>query len=108
MEYKPVKLAGMKVKKKGTGRGRKPTGCRMYQPIWEQIKESHTTGIPVTVTCPKQLRQRIKKAVIQEKWKDEEWEHNRNTKLNAKEIDEGWVFYLTNFRVGEVINRELS
>jgi len=39
---------------------------RHYQPIWEKIKKDNSCSI----TAPRQLHKRIKKAVIKEKDKD--------------------------------------
>lgn len=96
--YRPVKVPTKvkKVRKK-----------RLYQPIWEKIKESFTTGEPVVVECSPQLRKRIKKGVAKEKCELDDWEYTNHTILRSVNIPEGLIFYLESYRMGNIIKRAL-
>lgn len=97
-EYKPFKPVSSKPKKPQ----------RKYAPLWCQIKESYPVPNEVEIYCPSQLKARIKKQLANEKSIDDDWPLRRYTKLKSKDTEEGIIFWLAPYRVGEVFSKVLK
>jgi len=80
----------------------RPTSKRLYQPIWEQLKKNKS----VTVTLPSKLHRRVIKAVIKEKFRDDNYKHwldlfhAGNTAKLAYTIGDDSITFTLTFKYG--------
>jgi len=81
------------------------TRLRQYQPIWLALKKHKT----VTVRAPKHTHKRLVKAVVKEKWLDDQFKNKEGWRMMwlSYVIHEDEVTFTISYKLTELLAKDL-